>query len=121
MCLCIHVYVYAYICMLFTYDTGCTMVLILSHVSFNPVIQLIIDNFHDKLSSKYIYIFMCLIFCIYIGSKMVTNYISGAHTVSLCYDVTNYEYMYIYTYIYTHIFVNIYKYRYVNIYIYAYR
>lgn len=26
-----------------------------------------------------------------IGSKMVTNYIAGAHAVLLCYDITNYE------------------------------
>ena len=26
-----------------------------------------------------------------IGSKMITNYISGAHAVLLCYDITNYE------------------------------
>ena len=26
-----------------------------------------------------------------IGSKMITNYISGAHAVLLCYDLTNYE------------------------------
>jgi Ras-related protein Rab-28 len=26
-----------------------------------------------------------------IGSKMITNYISGADAVLLCYDVTNYE------------------------------
>jgi Ras-related protein Rab-28 len=26
-----------------------------------------------------------------IGSKMVTNYIGGAHAVLLCYDITNYE------------------------------
>lgn len=26
-----------------------------------------------------------------IGSKMVTNYISGAHAVLLCYDITNSE------------------------------
>jgi Ras-related protein Rab-28 len=26
-----------------------------------------------------------------IGSKMVSNYISGAHAVLLCYDITNYE------------------------------
>jgi len=26
-----------------------------------------------------------------IGSKMVTNYITGAHAVLLCYDITNYE------------------------------
>lgn len=26
-----------------------------------------------------------------IGSKMISNYISGAHAVLLCYDVTNYE------------------------------
>lgn len=26
-----------------------------------------------------------------IGSKMITNYIAGAHAVLLCYDITNYE------------------------------
>ena len=26
-----------------------------------------------------------------IGSKMITNYIGGAHAVLLCYDITNYE------------------------------
>jgi Ras-related protein Rab-28 len=26
-----------------------------------------------------------------IGSKMITNYISGADAVLLCYDITNYE------------------------------
>lgn len=26
-----------------------------------------------------------------IGSKMVSNYIAGAHAVLLCYDITNYE------------------------------
>jgi len=26
-----------------------------------------------------------------IGSRMITNYISGAHAVLLCYDITNYE------------------------------
>lgn len=26
-----------------------------------------------------------------IGSKMVTNYIAGAHAVLFCYDITNYE------------------------------
>ena len=26
-----------------------------------------------------------------IGSKMITNYISGAHVVLLCYDITNYD------------------------------
>jgi Ras-related protein Rab-28 len=26
-----------------------------------------------------------------IGSKMITNYISGANAVLLCYDITNYE------------------------------
>jgi Ras-related protein Rab-28 len=26
-----------------------------------------------------------------IGSKMVTNYIAGAHAVLLCYDITNYD------------------------------
>ena len=26
-----------------------------------------------------------------IGSKMITNYISGAHAILLCYDITNFE------------------------------
>jgi Ras-related protein Rab-28 len=26
-----------------------------------------------------------------IGSKMITNYIAGAHAILLCYDITNYE------------------------------
>ena len=26
-----------------------------------------------------------------IGSKMITNYIAGAHAVLFCYDITNYE------------------------------
>jgi hypothetical protein len=39
-----------------------------------------------------IYIWIYISTCIYIlGSKMVTNYITGAHAVLLCYDVTNYE------------------------------